>query len=121
MVYRFTDEIISDITTNGAMTEKLNPTRNDEANFPQRASDFDHGFDETDIQIDDVDCLPESDSKSHFVAAEDSFGRVRRVKIGTESAKRVQEREKLRQLRAENEREALAMAELRAVASYVDI
>jgi hypothetical protein len=102
-------------------TQDSHPPETYATKLPQREVEQHESVEGYDIEIDEADCLPETDSKSQFVAAEDSFGRLRRIRLGTASATRVKEHERITEIRLEEEKKAAALADLRAVASYEDI
>jgi hypothetical protein len=119
--YSFNEQTPSS-SFNGGETQKSLPQRGAaESVLPQRSNEVMESLGDSDLEIDEADCLPETDTKSQFVTAEDSFGRIRRLRIGSSTANRVQERDRLREKRLEQEREAAFQAERRPVASYEDI
>lgn len=65
------------------------------------------------VDIDEGDCLPDDAPDGTFVIAKDIFGRERKVLAGSNTAKRIQERERRLEEHSTNEK--------RKVATYEDI
>ena len=121
IIYSFIEQTPSTSFNEGETEKSMPPSGVTESVQPQRSDEVLEALGDSEVEIDEADCLPETDTKSQFVTAEDSFGRIRRLKLGSATAKRVQEGDKLREKRLEHEREAAFQAERRPVASYEDI
>lgn len=64
------------------------------------------------MEVDDGDCLLDSDTSTPFILAEDAFGRQRRIRTGSVSARRLQEK---------RESASRDLVHDRKLASYEDI
>jgi hypothetical protein len=64
------------------------------------------------VEIDDADCLPDSDKTTPYIDAVDNFGRRRRVRRDSESTKRIS---------AGDSKPGMNPNQTRSLASYEDI